>query len=129
MIGDMPHTWCGSDFLNAARTMFVYEDGRGNARRLVLFAGVPDAWLRDPAGVAFNNLRTEFGQISASIKPDGADRLVIRLEGDARPPGGFELCPPTDRPIRSVRIDGREVPPAGNRIRVSSIPATVELLN
>ena len=25
-IGDMPHTWVGSDFLNAIRSMFVYED-------------------------------------------------------------------------------------------------------
>jgi hypothetical protein len=128
MIGDMPHTWCGSDFLNAARTMFVYEDGRPDERRLVLFAGVPDAWLRDPAGVAVTKLRTEFGQISVSAKPDGADRLVIRLEGDARPPGGFELCLPSDRPIRSVTIDRRDarVPP-GDELRVTKFPTTIEL--
>jgi hypothetical protein len=25
-IGDMPHTWVGSDFINAIRAMFVYEN-------------------------------------------------------------------------------------------------------
>jgi hypothetical protein len=126
MIGDMPHTWCGSDFLNAARTMFVYEQGRGDERRLVLFAGVPDAWLRDAGGVAFSNLRTEFGRISASAKPHGADRLVVRLDGDAHPPGGFELCLPTDRPIRFVRIDDRGVD-SRDRVRIPALPATIEV--
>jgi hypothetical protein len=127
MIGDMPHTWCGSDFLNAARAMFVYEEKR--EQRLVLFAGVPDAWFLDPTGVAFDGLHTEFGQLSADVKPHGQGRLVIRVEGDARPPGGFELRSPLGRPIRSARIDGRDAAVTPDqRVRFPALPATIELL-
>ena len=89
MIGDMPHTWCGSDFLNAARAMFVYEDRA--EQRLVLFAGVPDEWFTDPAGVAFENLRTEFGSLSATATPDGPDRLRIQSQR-SRPPARTSPC-------------------------------------
>jgi len=34
-IGDMPHTWVGSDFLNSILSMFVYEQSAS----LVAFAG------------------------------------------------------------------------------------------
>ena len=98
MIGDMPHTWCGSDFLNAARAMFVYEDHSSD--RLILFAGIPDTWLTDPAGVAFEKLPTEFGPLSASIKPSGDSRLTIKIEGSARPPGGFDVRSPLSKAIR-----------------------------
>lgn len=126
MIGDMPHTWCGSDFLTSARAMFAYEDAA--EKRLVVFAGVPDGWFADPDGVAFDGMRTEFGGLSASAKPDGPDRLVIRIEGTARPAGGFELPSPLARPIRSVRIDDREASVAdGNRVRFTTLPAKIEL--
>ncbi|MGH7454397.1 MAG: discoidin domain-containing protein, partial [bacterium] len=37
-IGDMPHTWVGSDFIRAMRNMFVYERERDEA--LVIGAGI-----------------------------------------------------------------------------------------
>jgi hypothetical protein len=126
MIGDMPHTWCGSDFLSAARAMFVYEDT--SDRRLVLFAGIPDEWFLDPNGFAFNGLRTEFGQLSADVKPDGPDRLVIRLEGHAHPPGGFELRSPRGRPVASVRINGAETSFKDKTLlHFDALPVTIEL--
>ena len=39
-IGDLPHTWCGSDFLNSVRMMFLYERQADDA--LVLLAGIPE---------------------------------------------------------------------------------------
>ncbi|MBC8109177.1 MAG: coagulation factor 5/8 type domain-containing protein, partial [Anaerolineae bacterium] len=124
MIGDMPHTWCGSDFLNAARAMFVYED----QQKLILFSGIPDAWATDPAGVSFEGLRTEFGAISASITSSAPDKLVVRIEGKANPKDGFDLCSPLSKPVKSVRIDGREAAVAdGNRVHVDTIPTTIEL--
>lgn len=128
MIGDMPHTWCGSDFLNAARAMFVYE--HRDARRLVLLAGLPDVWLTDPSGVAFEGLRTEFGALSAEVKPAEGDRLVVRLEGAARPPGGFELRSPLSRPIRAATVNNCAVEPieGGAALRLpGELPLRVEL--
>jgi len=94
----------------------------------VVFAGVPDEWFGDREGVTFDGLHTEYGTLSASAKSDGPDRLVIRIEGAARPPGGFELPSPLSRPIHTARIDGRPVSVTdGNRMHFSTIPATIEL--
>jgi len=128
MIGDMPHTWVGSDFLNAARAMFVYEEDH----KLVLLAGIPDAWASDPAGVSVEGLRTEFGLINASVHatPDAssADRLTVQIAGDAKAPEGIELCSPLDRQIKRARINGRDVSvDARNRVKIESLPASVEL--
>ncbi|WP_428938066.1 discoidin domain-containing protein [Fontivita pretiosa] len=126
MIGDMPHTWCGSDFLNAARAMFVYEQHAD--QKLVVFAGIPQEWILDPAGVAFTGLRTEFGALSGELKCEGADRIIIRLDGSARPPGGFDIPWPLDRPIRSARVNGHDVGAVeSDRLHIEVIPAIVEL--
>ena len=42
-IGDMPHTWVGSSFILAVRSMFAYEREADHA--LVLAAGLPLAWV------------------------------------------------------------------------------------
>jgi hypothetical protein len=126
VIGDMPHTWCGSDFLNSARAMFVYEDE--SSQSLKLFAGLPEEWLSDPAGVSFRNLGTEFGPISASAKLVGADRILLHIEGAAHPSGGFEVPSPLNRPIRSIKIGGKQtqVTDAAS-VHFTNLPAEIEL--
>src|SRR5436309_398265 len=47
-IGDMPHTWAGSDFIRSVRTMFAYA--RESDQALVLGAGLPAAWVASEAG-------------------------------------------------------------------------------
>src|SRR5688500_8752270 len=41
-IGDMPHTWVGSDFIRSALDMFAYE--RESDSSLVIGAGIPEKW-------------------------------------------------------------------------------------
>ena len=53
--------------------------------------------ITDPEGFAFENLRTEFGTISATIVPGDSNRCTVQLQGDASPPAGFELQLPTGR--------------------------------
>ncbi|HEX7880213.1 MAG TPA: coagulation factor 5/8 type domain-containing protein, partial [Candidatus Eisenbacteria bacterium] len=48
-IGDLPHTWVGSDFIRSVLDMFVYV--REDDQALVVGAGIPTAWLDDPGGV------------------------------------------------------------------------------
>ncbi len=87
-IGDMPHTWVGSAYINAVRSMFVYEDERHDA--LVLAAGVPQAWLAEPgARVRIGGFPTMWGTVSYTLeRRDG--RCVLRLTGTAlNPPGGI----------------------------------------
>jgi hypothetical protein len=87
-IGDMPHGWVASDYINALLDMLVYERPRDGA--LVLAAGVPDPWLADD-GLRIERLRTPYGVLTYSLRAEGTGlRLVWRLEGRA-PPGGLVL--------------------------------------
>ncbi|MDD5092340.1 MAG: hypothetical protein PHQ23_15685 [Candidatus Wallbacteria bacterium] len=83
-IGDMPHTWVGSGYIDAVRTMFVYESGD----QLILCAGVDAAWF--DKGVSVTSLPTSFGTISYDIRQNG-DTLVFSAHGTAAPEGGFVL--------------------------------------
>lgn len=74
-IGDMPHTWVGSDYINAVRSMFAYEDGDA----LVIAAGIDPAWL--DKGVSVDDLPTQFGPVSYRMaKRDGVIDITWRDE-------------------------------------------------
>jgi len=97
-IGDMPHGWVASDYVNALLDMLAYERPRDGA--LALAAGVPDAWLAGE-GIAVERLRTSYGLLSYTLRADGGRRRIsYRLEGEA-PPGGLVLALDED-----VRLDG-----------------------
>jgi hypothetical protein len=86
-IGDMPHGWVASDYVNALLDMLAYERADG---ALVIGAGLPDAWLRD-GGMTVERLRTPWGSLSFRLRADGERvHLDYRLEGTA-PPGGLVL--------------------------------------
>ncbi|HEU4887428.1 MAG TPA: hypothetical protein VFV49_06045 [Thermoanaerobaculia bacterium] len=87
-IGDMPHTWVGSDFIRSMLDFFVYEKNDG----LVLAAGVPDEWLDQ--GVTVENISTHFGPVSYTMKrEDGVVVLRMKTKPMARivVPKGVEL--------------------------------------
>lgn len=137
-IGDMPHTWCGSDFLNSLRAMFVYEresrsrssqandPGPGDEDALVLFAGIPKAWADE--GVEFKNFPTHFGVLSASLRTTH-DRAMVELSGRLHvPPEGVVLDLPFEQRAKSIRVDGREVPPSeSGQVVVRTVPAKVDV--
>jgi hypothetical protein len=125
-IGDMPHTWVGSDFIRSVLTMFAYERERDTA--LVLAAGIPDSWVRDSAGVGVQGLRTYGGEISYSIRPAGK-RIVAEISGSADlSVWKLVLASPLGRPLRGVKVDGKTVRvPAEAEVRINHLPAKVEL--
>ncbi|MBS0191682.1 MAG: hypothetical protein U0573_11510 [Phycisphaerales bacterium] len=89
-IGDMPHTWVASDFLNSVRSLFVYEDER--TKSLMIGAGIRPEWLAGE-GVAIRNWPTEFGTLSFTAKREGGRvRLEYEFAG-AGPPGGMTVSP------------------------------------
>ena len=131
MIGDMPHTWCGSDFLNAARAMFVYE--RESAAQLVVGSGLPEEWTADPSGVSARNLPTLFGTLSLRVLPrqpsaGSAAALAIELSGSAAPRGGIIVHLPSSRPLRSATVNDQlaTFTPTGE-VRVDTLPAALVL--
>ncbi|HEX6939119.1 MAG TPA: hypothetical protein VF158_06875, partial [Longimicrobiales bacterium] len=104
-LGDMPHTWVGSDFIRSVLDMFAYT--RDNDGTLVIGAGVHPEWVTADGGVRIEGLHTPLGTIGYTMHGT-AREVVIRFTGDFRaPPGGLALRSPLDRPIRAVRVDGR----------------------
>jgi len=71
------------------RDCLVFEDGE----RLVLLAGIDPAWFRDERGIAVENLPTHFGACSFTYTAKG-QAGILRLTGDAKPPGGVILRGP-----------------------------------
>jgi hypothetical protein len=89
-VGDMPHTWCGSDFLNSVLAIFAYTE-LGEATdaddRLICFAGVSNAWIDSGERVGVERLRTPWGEVSLSMVRDGR-RVTASVTGDISVPGG-----------------------------------------
>lgn len=118
-IGDMPHTWVGSDYINAVRTLFAYEDGEA----LVLAAGIDPAWLEQ--GVAVDQLPTQFGRISYHARfVDG--EVIITLQGDAHPPGGFVIPVPASLSEKRIIINGEPHDAENGLIRLGSLHSQTE---
>jgi hypothetical protein len=102
--GDMPHTWCGSDFIRSALDLLADEDGDG----LVLAAGVPAGWTDPGERVAVSGLVTHFGPLSYRMVSESG-RLVVTIDAIRDPPpGGVLVKTPGLGEASHVTIDGRE---------------------
>lgn len=125
-IGDMPHTWCGSDFIRSVRTMFVHE--REQDRALVLGAGLADAWVRDPAGVDVSRMPTYYGPVDYTVRSaDRGGTVDVTVSGPLRiPAGGIVFKAPLDRPVASVAGDARLLD-SGDEVRIEKIPASFSI--
>ncbi len=125
--GDLPHGWIASTFVRAVRRLLVYE--RDETRTLVLAAGVPETWIRDPQGIRVQRLPTLFGTLDFAMASAGADRLRVTLSCRPDwPPGGIEVVSPRPGALRAVVIDGRTgAPEADDRIVLRQPAAEVIL--
>ena len=125
-IGDMPHTWVGSDFVRSFLDFLAYE--RWSDRSLVLGAGITEAWARDPKGVAVTGLRTPYGPLDFSVRIEG-DTAHLRVAGlTALPPGGLLLVSPFERGLREATVNGRPASfSARGEVIVPAVPAEIVL--
>ncbi|MEZ5066411.1 MAG: hypothetical protein R3B81_16915 [bacterium] len=105
-LGDLPHTWCGSDFVRSMLDLFAYVDEDLGALRLG--RGVPSAWRDAERTTAVRALPTPWGEISWELSDRGT---TLRIEGEARPPGGILV----------------DFPWLREPVVVSSLPTTVHL--
>ena len=121
-IGDMPHTWVGSDFINAVRSMFVYENEYDGT--LVLGAALYQDWIDSPDGMSVENMPTYYGDISYSVKRDN-NSYHFTINGDVNlPTNGIRIKNFNGFRLPSmVTIDGVESKEFNeNEIIVMSIP-------
>ena len=125
-IGDMPHTWCGSDFIRSVRAMFVYERERDTA--LVVGAGIADEWVRDSTGVSVEQLPTYYGALTYTMRMTGTRVVVTIGAGITIPPGKIVLKSPLSRPIVSASIGKKRLKvTTANEVVIGHVPATVVL--
>ena len=127
-IGDMPHTWVGSDFVRSALDMFAYD--RESDSALVVGAGVPAAWVTSAPGVVVQGLHTAFGTLDLTMRAQG-NRVRATIGGAMRvPPGGIVVRSPLGGPRRGATVDGAPaaVTQAGESVEVvvRRLPAVVE---
>ncbi|HEX5582021.1 MAG TPA: hypothetical protein VFX39_10610, partial [Gemmatimonadaceae bacterium] len=110
-IGDMPHTWVGSDFIRSVLDLFAYE--READSSLVVAAGIPDRWLEGGEAVSVRGLRTWYGPLDVTVRRDASGATRVTVAGlDSIPPGGIVVQRPDGR-NRTVRTIGTVVlPPA-----------------
>lgn len=124
-IGDMPHTWVGSDFINAIRSMFVYENEYDQT--LVLAAALYQDWIDAEEGMSIENLPTYYGEISYSIKKD-QNKYYFTINGNVKLPGnGIRIKNFNGSKLPSkVTINGEEcIDFTNNSIAVKKLPANV----
>jgi hypothetical protein len=127
-IGDMPHTWCGSDFVNAVRSMFVYENELDKS--LVIASALYQDWIDSPEGMSIQNMPTYFGEISYSIKKD-ENRYFFDIKGDLKlPENGLKIQNFNGSKMPSkVLINGIENKSfTDNVIQVKQVPVRLEII-
>lgn len=124
-IGDMPHTWVGSDFINAFRNLFVYEDFDNQMLRIG--AGLKAEWIDDPKGIQIENLPTYYGELSYMIQKSNHS-YTLKLYGDIKiPANGIAInCFSKAKPPKRVIVNGSQVNTfSKNEIVVKDFPAEI----
>ena len=125
-IGDMPHTWVGSDFLRSALDLFAYDREEDGA--LVVGAGVRPEWVTTSPGVRISGLRTYEGRLDLAMSGT-PQQVAITLGGRMRlPRGGVIVRSPFDTPILRATVNGASIRLSDRReVQVLRLPATVVL--
>jgi hypothetical protein len=123
-IGDMPHTWVGSDYIRSFLDMLAFE--RESDSALVIGAGVRDDWVKEP-GVRVTNLSTQYGPLNYDMRSSGNVVTVNLRAGLRMPPGGIVVWSPLEQPILSAWVDGVAAPIKGSEVRVRKLPAIVTI--
>src|SRR5262249_42698002 len=126
-IGDLPHTWVGSDYVRSILDCFAYDRERDST--LVLAAGVPWAWVSQGEGVKIEGLRTPYGRLSYSLRAQGGSADLRIAEGIRVPAGGLVVRAPSRRKgFRSATVNGKPATIGpGGEVVFREVPAEVRL--
>jgi hypothetical protein len=123
-IGDMPHTWVGSDYIRSVLDMFAYE--RESDSSLVIGAGVLESWVRQTPGVRVRGLSTHYGPLSYDMSAvNGTVR--IEIDGVRVPSGGLVVRSPFDRPLRGATVNGKAIQTSKSEVLVRTLPVSLVL--
>ncbi len=122
-IGDMPHTWVGSDYVGMVRTMFAYEDGDSV---LVLGAGLKDEWFTTGNAVSVKKFPTYFGELNFSAATE-SNTSKIEISGAITfPKNGILFTVPRLHDVKKILVGGKEIVKAPN-INVKVVPTKITI--
>ncbi len=122
-IGDLPHTWVGSDFVRSVLDRFAYE--REGDSALVIGAGIPLAWTMEAPGVIVRGLPTPHGPLGFTMRAHG-DSMVVTIDAGVRVPrGGIIVRPPAAGAAVSASVNGVAVRPRAQGLVVRKVPARI----
>ncbi len=122
-LGDLPHTWVGSDFIRSALDLFAYE--RESDRSVVLAAGIPTLWLDVTRGVGISGLVISQGPLAYNLRR-AAGKVVLRIEGGLTPPPGGLVFPwPYAGSPGRTTINGRDAEWRDRELVIRELPAEV----
>jgi hypothetical protein len=102
-LGDMPHTWIGSEYARTIFGMLTREADDG----LYLLPGVPPSWVAGK-GLSVTKLPVAYGSLSMTARRDG-ERLTITLDNGIRPGTPVRVFWPDRMKPRKVTVDGKTV--------------------
>ena len=128
-VGDLPHTWIGSSYVHAVRTLLVAE--REHPERLVVGSGIPLRWLDGGGEVKGRALPTWFGRLTVAMRREdagGRPRAFVDLDaaqGFRIPAGGLRVEAPFGANVAQATVDGAVVPLDGDGIGITRLPAAV----
>lgn len=125
-VGDIPHTWVGTDFIRSFLDLFAYPRPADGA--LVVAAGIPDAWATSAGGVGIRGLRTPWGPLTWSLSASENEVRLRVEEGCGIPPGGIVFVPSRRGRPESVSVNRKRViPGTAGEIVIRALPADVRL--
>jgi hypothetical protein len=123
-VGDLPHTWVGSDFARSVLDLFAFVHEPDST--LVLGAGVPLAWASDPAGLELRGLVTPYGRVTYAMRARERGIEVRVEEGLRVPRGGIVVRAPGGFSRATVNGAAAAVG-EGGEVVLRTLPATVLL--
>ena len=120
-IGDMPHTWVGSDFIRSALDLFAYDDE--DREMLVVGAGIPASW----GDIRAQGMHTPYGTIDVAVHAQ-QNGTRVQMDGNAHAPaGGVVIHAPFPRRPRAARVNGADAAlQQDGSVLVHALPVTVD---
>lgn len=112
-LGDMPHTWVGSEWVKGFRNLFVMEREGGS---LTVGQGVPAAWCVPGQPISWSHLPTYGGRLELRWETR-AGRVKVTVDGPPKARG--VIVPPMGAAGDPVEFSGL---PASATFQVSAMP-------